>query len=251
MADSPTLRWLGQAGFEITAPGGGTCLVDPYLSNWCEPNTGSRRIVPPAVDAAAIRPDLVLTTHWHEDHLDPEGIRIIAEASPGTVFAGPPSNTVRCLRWGIESHRLISLSRGDSFEHGPFGITAGFARHEVPGFLSEDAISLSIVVAGRRIYHSGDTEYDSRIRAIKTLGPIDLGLFVINGTGGNMNAREAAFLAAELDALTALPMHYGMWEASNYGADATLDPHDFARRFESLTGRKAIVMEHGQIITVP
>lgn len=250
MAASPTVRWLGQAGFEITAPDGSTCLIDPYLSNWCEPNTGSRRIVPPPIDPAEARPTLVLTTHWHEDHLDPDGIRVIAEASPETVFAGPPSNTVRCARWGIGSERLVSLAQGDSFEHGPFRVAAGFARHEVPGFLCEDAISLSIVVAGKRIYHSGDTEYNSRIRPIKALGPIDLGLFVINGSGGNMNAREAAFLAAELDVRTAVPMHYGMWEASNYGPEATLDPDDFARRFEALTGRRAIVMEHGGTVAV-
>jgi L-ascorbate metabolism protein UlaG (beta-lactamase superfamily) len=251
MADSLTLRWLGQAGFEITAPTGETLLIDPYLSNWCGENTGSQRIVPPPMDANAARPDLVVTTHWHEDHLDPEGIRIIARASPRTVFAGPPSNGVRCLRWGIAAERIKSLSRGDNLECGPFRITAGFARHEVPGFLSEDAVSLSIEVAGRRIHHSGDTEYDSRFRPMGDLGPIDVGLFVINGTGGNMNAREAAFMASELDVRHAIPMHYGMWEPSNYGPTATLDPREFAQCFEAWTGRQAIIMEHGQTIEVP
>jgi L-ascorbate 6-phosphate lactonase len=117
--------------------------------------------------------------------------------------------------------------------------------------LVEDAISVTVEVAGRRIYHSGDTEYDSRIYAIRDRGPIDVGLFVINGTGGNMNSREAAFLAAELGVGTAIPMHYGMWRPEKYGPGATLDPHEFAHRFQALTGRPGLVLEHGKATVLP
>jgi hypothetical protein len=60
-----------------------------------------------------------------------------------------------------------------------------------------------------------------------------VGLFVINGTGSNMNLREAAFLAAELDVGVAIPMHYGMWQREKYGLEATLDPDEFVRRFQN------------------
>jgi L-ascorbate metabolism protein UlaG (beta-lactamase superfamily) len=117
--------------------------------------------------------------------------------------------------------------------------------------LAEDAISATIEFAGRRLFHSGDTEYDSRIRPARERGPIDVGLFVINGTGGNMNLREAAFLAAELDVATAIPMHYGMWRPDKYGPDATLDPHEFVRRFQALTGRAGLVLEHAKPVPLP
>ena len=245
-----TLRWLGQAGFEITAPGGESCLIDPYLSDWCARFSANPRVPPIALDPAKVRPTVVVTSHWHDDHLDPEAIPIIARSSPETVFVGPPSSTVRYRWWGVPDPRVVALGRGEATRVGPFTLAAGFARHEVPGMLVEDAISITVEVAGRRIYHSGDTEYDSRIYATRARGHIDVGLFVINGTGGNMNLREAAFLAAELEVGTAIPMHYGMWQPEKYGANATLDPDEFIRRFEALTGRPGRVLEHGTAIAL-
>jgi L-ascorbate 6-phosphate lactonase len=245
-----TIRWLGQSGFEIVAPGGASCLTDPYLSDWCAKFSSNPRVPPVVLDPSEARPAVVVTSHWHDDHLDPYSIPIIAKSSPETVFVGPPSCAVRCVWWGIEEGRVIALDRGESCTVGPFRVTAGFARHDVPGMLAEDAISTAIEVAGRRIFHSGDTEYDSRIRPVRELGPIDVGLFVINGTGGNMNAREAAFLAAELDVGVAIPMHYGMWRTEKYGAGATLDPEEFARRFEAATGRPGVVLKHGETFAI-
>ena len=246
-----TIRWLGQAGFEIIASTGESCLIDPYLSDWCAQVLAesaacrrSRSI------RAATRPTLVVFSHWHDDHLDPYAIPIIARSSPGTVFVGPPSCALRCIGWGIGPSRVVALDRGKSAQIGPFTITAGFARHEVPGMLAEDAISIAIDVGERRIFHSGDTEYDARQKAIRASGDIDVGLFVINGTGGNMNAREAAFLAAELGVGVAIPMHYGMWRTEKYGTGATLDPLEFARHFETATGRKAVVLKHGETFAV-
>jgi L-ascorbate metabolism protein UlaG (beta-lactamase superfamily) len=245
-----TLRWLGQAGFEITAPGGETCLIDPYLSDWCARFSANPRVPPIALDPAKVRPTVVVNSHWHDDHLDPEAIPIIIRSSPETVFAGPPSSAIRYRWWGVPDDRVVALGRGESTTVGPFTIAAGFARHEVPGMLVEDAISVTVEVAGRRIYHSGDTEYDSRIYAIRARGPADVGLFVINGTGGNMNLREAAFLAAELAVGTAIPMHYGMWRPEKYGPGATLDPDEFTRRFAALSGRPGRVLAHGEAMVV-
>jgi L-ascorbate metabolism protein UlaG (beta-lactamase superfamily) len=245
-AGEVTLRWLGQSGFEITAPGGETCLIDPYLSDWCARLSSNPRVAPPALDPAKARPTVVVTSHWHDDHLDPEAVPILIRSSPSTIFVGPPSSAIRYRWWGVPDDRVVALGRGESTRAGPFVIAAGFARHDVPGMLVEDAISVTVEVAGRRIYHSGDTEYDSRIYAARARGPIDLGLFVINGTGGNMNLREAAFLAAELGVGLAIPMHYGMWRPEKYGPGATLDPDEFVRRFQALSGRPGRVLAHGE-----
>jgi L-ascorbate 6-phosphate lactonase len=249
--DQVTLKWLGQAGFEISAPGGETCLIDPYLSDWCGRFSANPRVPPIALDPAHVRPTVVVTSHWHEDHLDPEAIPIMARSSPGTVFVGPLSSAIRYRWWGVPETRIAVLRCGEVAKIGPYNIAAGFARHEVPGMLTEDAISITIEVAGRRIHHSGDTEYDSRVRTVLNRGPIDVGLFVINGTGGNMNLREAAFLAAELEVGIAIPMHYGMWRVEKYGPGATLDPQEFVRRFQALTGRSGLVLEHAKAITLP
>jgi hypothetical protein len=67
--------------------------------------------------------------------------------------------------------RIISCAELRARHVGSFHITAGFARHEVPGMLAEDAISVTLELVGRRIFHSGDTEYDSRIRPVRDLAP--------------------------------------------------------------------------------
>ena len=248
---APTLKWLGQSGLEITAPDGATCLIDPYLSDWCGRFSANPRVPPIALDPAKAKPTVLITSHWHDDHLDPEAVPIIARMSPETVFVGPPSCAIRCRWWGAAAERVVALGRGEWVTVGGFRVTAGFARHDVPGMLAEDAISITLEVAGRRIFHSGDTEYDSRIRAVRELGAIDIGLFVINGTGGNMNVREAAFLAAELDVGLAIPIHYGMWQPEKYGPGATLDPHEFTQRFHALTGRNGRVLGHAETIALP
>jgi len=244
------LTWLGQAGFAIAAADGFSCLVDPYLSDWCARHSNNPRVPPIALDPSTVRPTLVVTSHWHDDHLDPEAIPVIARCSPRTVFAGPPSCGVRYRWWGVSEERIVVLRQGESATVGPARVTAGFARHEVPGMLTEDAISIILEIDGRRIFHSGDTEYDTRILAVRSRGPIDVGLFVINGGGGNMNLREAAFLAAELEAGLAIPMHYGMWRKEKYGPGATLDPEEFVRRFRALSRGRAMALKHAEPIEI-
>jgi L-ascorbate metabolism protein UlaG (beta-lactamase superfamily) len=248
---SVSVRWLGQAGFEVTASSGATCLLDPYLSDWCDREALVQRQAPVPVDVQSLRPTVVVTSHWHEDHLDPDTTRILAATSPSTVWAGPPANGARCLRYGVRDDRVIALDRGESATVGPFTVRAGFARHEVPGWICEDAISILLEVDGVRIFHSGDTEYDTRIvSSMAARGPIDVGLFAINGTGGNMNAAEAALLAFRLAPRMAIPMHYGMWIPKDYGPGATIDPATFEDAYRRLADAPARILEHGETIDV-
>jgi len=102
------------------------------------------------------------------------------------------------------------------------------------------------------IWHAGDTEYDSRLRAVADQR-IDLALLPINGTGGNMNAHEAALLAWQLDVRAAVPMHYGMWPDEDYTyhglePEATLEPGIFAATYARLGGTGLVsVLEPGKV----
>ncbi len=244
------ITWLGQAGFAVLAPGGQVCLLDPYLSDWAYREAGIHRIVPIVRDPHAIEATVVATSHWHEDHHDPDSIKAIAAADPSTVFVGPPANMARCQQWQIARDRTRSLGRGESVIVGPFAVHASFARHDVPGWICEDAISIVVEVAGVRIFHSGDTEYDSRILGALASGPIHVGLFAINGTGGNMNTAEAALLAYRLRPRLAIPMHYGMWADEDYGPGATLDPSEFVDVYRRLSGEEARILVPGETIKV-
>lgn len=223
MSATVDIRWLGQSGYAITHPDGAVCLIDPYLSDYAEEQLGVRRVVAPPIDPTRARVDVVVCTHWHEDHLDRPTCLAIAEASPGARFVGPPSVAARLGFWGVAPERVVELARGASAEVGRFGLRATFARHEVAGWLSEDAIGVVAEAAGARIAHSGDTEYDNRCLAAGGYGRLDVAMLVVNGDGGNMSAREAALMAHELAPELAVPCHYGMWSADRTAADVFVD----------------------------
>jgi L-ascorbate metabolism protein UlaG (beta-lactamase superfamily) len=250
MSGQVAVTWLGQAGYSIQEPGGDVLLVDPYLSHWVEEELGMKRIAPIPVEPKAARASAVVVTHWHPDHLDRRTLVELAEADGQVGFLGPPSIAPRLAGWGVAPERIRELGTGSSVSAGPFTVHGVYARHEVPGFLTEDAIGLVIEVAGVRIYHSGDTEYDARLRDVSAFGPFDLGLFVSNGSGGNMNVLEAALLAHQLDPRLAVPNHYGMWADDGYGPGATLDPDVFATTCAKLGGPPTRVLELGETVAL-
>jgi L-ascorbate 6-phosphate lactonase len=250
MSAGVQIRWLGQAGYEIIAPDGSSLMIDPYLSDDVERELANARVVPAPVAVEDAEPDVVVATHWHPDHLDPELARSLGRRGASTTWLGPPSNASRLRGWGIAPERVLDLARGQERTVGAFTVRAGFARHDVPGWLCEDATSVAIEVAGVRIFHSGDTEYDARALAMREHGPYDVGLFVMNGSGGCMNVYEAALMAHQFAPRIAVPCHYGLWSVAGYGEGATLDPEQFVELCDRLGGPQTRVLEHAGTLTV-
>jgi L-ascorbate 6-phosphate lactonase len=230
--------WLGGTGFVFKTPAGTQFYVDPYLTNSVSAIFGIERGFPTPIRAEEARPHLVIATHWHEDHLDPEGIPLIAHHSQ-TKFLGPPSCISRMAGWGIARDRMTALTAGQSYTFNDVEITAVPARHVagIPGWETDDAIGLILDFDGLRVYHSGDTEYDLRLRALAySRQPIHTAMLVINGAGGNMNAHEAALLAWQLGVNRVIPMHHRLWKDFTGGEQATLDPQLLVDTYRRLGG---------------
>ena len=231
--------WLGGTGFVFKTPAGTQIYVDPYLSNCVSAIFGVERAFPPPMNAEEAQPDLVIATHWHEDHLDPASIPIITKHS-SAMFMGPPSCVSRMLGWGVPRARVMAIVQGQTHTFKDVKITAVPARHVagIAGWETEDAIGLLLDFDGLRIYHSGDTEYDLRLRALayNHQAPIHAALLVINGAGGNMNAHEAALLAWQLRAKVVVPMHHILWKDFTGGEQATLDPQLLVDTYRRLGG---------------
>jgi L-ascorbate metabolism protein UlaG (beta-lactamase superfamily) len=235
--------WLGGSGFVFKSSAGTQVWIDPYLSDSVKGIFGIGRGFPPPINPTEVRPDAVISTHWHEDHLDPGTIPAIATHSPATRFIMPPSAMSRALGWGVARDRIIPLVDGQSAEIGDITITHMPARHEagIPGWEVPDAMGVVLEDAGLRVYHTGDTEYDSRLRQLKSQH-FDVMLVCINGTGGNMDASEAALLAYQLGVQTIIPMHHYLWEEGGFGQGATLDPAVFADVYRRLGGNGHVVI---------
>jgi L-ascorbate 6-phosphate lactonase len=231
--------WLSGTGFVFKTSAGTQIYVDPYFTNCVSQIFGVERALPPPVPVEEAEPDLVIATHWHEDHLDPEGVPILAKRTD-TQFLCPPSARSRMLGWLVPGPRVTAITEGQTHAFRDVRITAVPARHipNVPGWEVPDAIGLLIETEGMRIYHTGDTEYDLRLRALAydKDHPIDVMLTVINGAGGNMNAHEAALLAWHIQPKVVIPMHHILWKDFDSGAQGTLDPNLLAATYRRLGG---------------
>ena len=224
-------------------------MIDPYFSDECEKLEGLRRLFAPPIIADEVQPDILMVTHSHLDHFDEPTIRTFASAGRTTLVA-PPSCAERASKLGWRASKLRSLQPGQSATRSGCHVTATFARHTLP-----DAIGYLVTIDGIRLWHSGDTEYDEHLRALKAQR-LDAAFICINGGGGNMSAHEAALLAWQLKPGVVVPMHYGMWSKEAYrynGAapDATPDPALFASTLAKLTTRVRVQeLEVGRQVTI-
>lgn len=231
--------WLLQAGFRLRTPSA-TVVVDAYLSDRCAEIHGLQRRAAPPVEAADLAADVVLVSHWHEDHLDMP--TVLTALGAGATVIAPPSCIDRIKGSGGRADLLRTIETGDTIRVADVDITAVPARHEVAGYLTEDAVGFVIATEGLRVYHSGDTEYD-RSMLEAGAGGLDLTLVCVNGTGGNMNAAEAAMLVHQLAPRLAVPMHIGLWTDAGYGpgAGAATAVNDFTELCARLSPGTTVV----------
>ena len=211
------MTWLGQGGF-LFASEDTRLVVDPYFSDALAAQD-LPRLCPPPFPVKTLRPDLVVCTHDHCDHLDPETIVLLAQEFPECRFAGPGSVLKHLNALHITGERCLPLTIGQPLLFGPFRLVPTPAIHSDP-----DAIGLLLETKEYNTYLSGDTEYDdalaAQVLALST-STIDLALVCINGRWGNMNSEEAARTVKALRPRAALPMHYGLF------ARNTADPTPF------------------------
>lgn len=239
--------WLGQAGYLLKSPDGVTIAIDPYLSDYAETQWGMQRILPPPIDPEHFQPDVLLCSHWHEDHLDAPLIKQWARTNPGT-FGGPGACVARAKAWGWPAERVVLLNEGMSWSDNDVTITAHFARHDVEDAPAPDAVSFLFEIDGLKIWAICDTEYDARLRPM-AVHEIDVAFTPINGVGGNLTDKEAALLLSYVKPKLAIPNHYNMWEPAVFGPGATLDPDRFVETYQLLGGGPTQILEVGEIVT--
>jgi L-ascorbate metabolism protein UlaG (beta-lactamase superfamily) len=237
----PGIAWLGQAGFWIET-GTARVLIDPYLSDslarkYAGTANDHRRMMPPPVLPADLpRPDLVLVTHAHTDHMDPETLGPLAARFPDLPFIVPAAREeIARARIGAGA-RLMTADAGDLIEPLPgLRITVLPAAHETRETDAEGRhvfLGYGIEAGGVTIYHSGDCiPFDGLAEAVRRLRP-DIALLPVNGRDaarlaagipGNFTLAEAIGLARAAEATFLIPHHFGMF------AFNTCDPGEIDR----------------------
>lgn len=206
------ITYLGQAGLLINI-GDKNVIVDPYLSNSVERvEPYNRRRVPVDTSFFDIRPDIMLLTHNHLDHTDPETLVVyLKKYSNITVLA--PKNAWNTAKSFGNGHNYILMNRHTRRIEGKLCISAVKAEHS-----DSSAVGYIIDDGNVKLYITGDTLYNEDIFADI---PSDIhALFLpINGVGNNMNMDDAARFAERIGAKYVIPLHVGMFD--------DLDPNEF------------------------
>lgn len=239
--------WLGGSGFIFKTATGRQVWIDPYLSDAVRALFGIARAFPPPLTVAEAEPDIVISTHWHEDHLDPEAIPAIARRRPATKFIMSPAAISHAAPLGVPVTQLTPLTVGQTLDLGDgIKLTGIAARHEagVPGWEVPDAFGVLLDFNGVRVYHTGDTDYDPRIHRALAGTSLALVTCCMNGAVGNLNAHEAALLAWHLDARTVIPHHHLLWNRppEKIPPCETLDPALFADTYRKLGGSAQVIL---------
>ncbi len=219
-AEEAAFWWLGQHSF-IVKLGETVLLIDPFLMERDDRN------VPPLFAPADAAPvvDLVVCTHDHIDHIDPEAIPGLA-AETSAAFVAPTAHEDRMRSLGVSSERLHLVDDGETLNLGGLSIHAIKAAHEFFNQTEEGYYSfLGYVIegAGRVVYHAGDTLWWDGLQTRLRRWHVDVAFVPINGRDakryakevyGNMTYQEAADLIGGLAVGLAVPAHFDMFDGN-------------------------------------
>jgi L-ascorbate metabolism protein UlaG (beta-lactamase superfamily) len=207
-----SIKWLAHSSFQITGDGK---IVYIDLEQYSEPSE---------------KADLILVTHSHTDHCDPEKIGGVRKE--GTVVIAP----VDCAsKIGGD---VKTLKPGEEATVGKVKVKAFHAyntkRFRSPGnpFHPKGyGVGYLITVEGKRIYHTGDSDFIPEMREV---GPVDVALLP-SGDTYTMNNAEAAEAAIAINPKIAVPMHR-----------LSTNPEEFKKRVEDRSNIKVVLLREGE-----
>ena len=147
--------------------------------------------------------DIVLITHAHYDHFDPDSIRhVITEKS---VFIAPSGmrNEISEISGGRE---LFFMTPGETVNAGDVQIEAVPAYNKLKPFHPKRNKWLGYIVTldGMKYYIAGDTDSVNELSDVSC----DVALIPIGGKF-TMDAKDAAKLVNKIRPKVAIPTHYG------------------------------------------
>jgi L-ascorbate metabolism protein UlaG (beta-lactamase superfamily) len=199
------VTWLGQAGL-LFETNGVTVIVDPYLSDSVKKiQPHNYRRVPIDESFLKIKPDIIILTHNHLDHTDPETLcHYLKEDSGICVLAsGVAWQNVRKTFGGRNNY--VMFNRHTEWTHKDIKFTAVYAEHS-----DDHAIGVIIEAEGKKFYITGDTLYNNEI--FKDLpNDIDYIFLPVNGVGNNMNMIDAERFCNKIGG-KAIPLHCGLFD---------------------------------------
>ena len=199
------ITYLGQAGL-LFEKNDFKIMIDPYLSNSVEEvNPRNYRRVPVDESFLAVKPDVMIFTHNHLDHYDPETVKHFVKEDSNTLVLAPKSVWDSVRKIGGNNNYVL-FNRHTSWSENGIRFTAVKAEHS-------DITPIGVIIEddAKKYYITGDTLYNEEI--FEDIPKDIYALFLpINGVGNNMNMTDALRFAKRINAPKTVPIHIGMFD---------------------------------------
>jgi len=179
--------------------------------------------------------DIIVATHPHFDHFDPEAINQISRENSVLVTKkgcdiGQFDFEVRIIDIG-EKHFVKGVSIKSVHAYND----KRFRNPGEPFHPRGEGMGVIIEMDGTKIYHAGDTDMIGEMKSLEK-EEIDVALLPIGGTY-TMDVKEAVEAVKTIKPDTVIPIHYNMI------GNTEADPKEFKRKVESSTDAKVIILE--------
>ena len=199
------ITYLGQAGL-LFEKNNFKIIVDPYLSNSVvKVNPNNYRRQPIDESLFDLRPDVMIFTHDHLDHYDPETAEVYLKKYSNMTILSPTSVYQKAVKLG-NFNNYICFNRYTRWTQNGVTFTSVRAEHSDPF-----AIGVIIDDGEKKYYITGDTLYNEDIFN-DIPDDIDVLFLPINGLGNNMNMIDAQDFAKKVNPKIVVPFHVGMFD---------------------------------------
>jgi L-ascorbate metabolism protein UlaG (beta-lactamase superfamily) len=224
------VTYLGHSSFKLEG-NGKTVLIDPFISG--NPMTD--------LDPGQVKPDLILLTHGHGDHL---GDAIDIAKKSGAEILGVFELMNYCAGKGVENVHPAHMGGKIKYDFGWVRLVPALHSSSSPdGVYTGNPVGFVINFFGHHFYHAGDTGLFGDMALISKVNRVDTAMLPIGGTF-TMDVDEAAEAVALIKPANVIPMHY------NTFPPIQADPDEFKKMVESRVDSMVTILKPGETTKV-
>ncbi len=241
-----TLAWIGHSTVLINFFGK-RILTDPVLFEriglyFFGGSIGPARVTPPALEIHEIpKPDIILLSHAHMDHMDYPTLKIFAEKYPNQidvitayltkdVIVELPWKSLHVMDWNDELILQDIRFRANETKH--FGWRFPWEKDRSRGYMKDGRSYNSYLMEykNKKVLFGGDTTLTDKFQQLKSEN-IDVAIMPIGAYNpwkrNHCNPEEALQMANEINAKYFIPIHTKTFQQ---GVEPFNEPIDWMKR---------------------
>jgi L-ascorbate metabolism protein UlaG (beta-lactamase superfamily) len=161
--------------------------------------------------------DIILISHQHKDHLQPEALALIAGEATKIIAPLSCFDEIRYMYTIIEPNESVAIGRIKVTSVDAYNTRSGHSTRKVHH--KGKAVGYLVDIGYRRIYFAGDTDL---IPEMRKLGKVDIAFLPIGGTFV-MDIDEAVQAVRIIKPSIAIPMHQSKNDQQEFLEKVCLD----------------------------